>query len=67
MLKAFLQTLTHPNKHKLEHFCLQLLENYNIDTIILFGSTAKGTSNYRSDFDLVIVTDDMYTVTWPKM
>ena len=59
MLKATLKTLTHPKLYKLEHFCTQLLETYHIDTLILFGSTAKGTNNYRSDFDLLIVTDDM--------
>lgn len=59
MLKAVFKTLTHPKIYKLEHFCLQLLEKYHIDTIILFGSTAKGTNTYRSDFDLLIVTDDM--------
>ncbi|MFX0198435.1 MAG: nucleotidyltransferase domain-containing protein [Candidatus Hodarchaeota archaeon] len=61
MLKAAFETLTHPQIYKLEHFCLQLLEKYHIDTIILFGSTAKGTNTFRSDFDLVIVTDDMGT------
>ncbi|MFQ5820198.1 MAG: nucleotidyltransferase domain-containing protein [Candidatus Heimdallarchaeota archaeon] len=59
MSKATFKDLTHPNLHKLKHFCKQLLEKYNIETIILFGSTAKGTNNYRSDFDLIIVTDDM--------
>jgi len=57
--KTAFKTLTHPNLHKLEHFCQQLLEKYHIDVIIIFGSTAKGTNTYRSDFDLIIVTDDM--------
>jgi len=57
--KAPFKDLTHPNLHKLKHFCKQLLEKYNIETIILFGSTAKGTNTYRSDFDLLIVTDDI--------
>ncbi|MFQ6125252.1 MAG: nucleotidyltransferase domain-containing protein [Candidatus Heimdallarchaeota archaeon] len=59
MFKAAFKTLNHSKIYKLEHFCLQLLGKYQIDTIILFGSTAKGTNTDRSDFDLLIVTDDM--------
>lgn len=59
MLNRVFKTLNHPNLHKLEHFSKQLFERYTIETIILFGSTAKGTDNYRSDFDLLIVTNDM--------
>ena len=33
-------------------------ENYNIETIILFGSYAKGTQREDSDIDIAIITDD---------
>jgi len=45
--------------HKVEHFLQQLLSKYEIETVLLFGSLARGTSNYRSDADLLIVSDDM--------
>jgi len=44
---------------KLEQFLKNVLSTYNIETVILFGSVAKGTYNYRSDIDLLIVTNDM--------
>lgn len=37
----------------------KLLTKYNIDVLILFGSVAKGLDNYRSDIDVLIVSDDM--------
>ena len=49
----------HPKIHKVEHFLKQLLAKFKIETVFLFGSLAKGTSNYRSDADLLIVSDDM--------
>ena len=36
-----------------------ILENYEVKTIILFGSYAKGTYNEDSDIDIAIVTDDL--------
>jgi predicted nucleotidyltransferase len=51
----------HPKIHKVEHFLKQLLAKYKVETVLLFGSLAKGTSNYRSDADLLIVSDDMGT------
>ncbi len=48
-----------PNKHKLEHFLTKLFGRYEIECVILFGSTVKGKSNYRSDFDVLIISDDM--------
>ena len=59
MLSEIFKTLKPPKLHKLEHFCKQLLERYTIEALILFGSTAKGTANYRSDFDVLIVTNNM--------
>ena len=39
---------------------LEKLENsFKIESVILFGSLTKGRSNYKSDIDLLIVTDDM--------
>lgn len=37
----------------------KVCENYQIETIILFGSYAKGTWNEDSDIDIAIITDDI--------
>ena len=37
----------------------KILENYNVESIILFGSYAKGTEHKDSDIDIAIVTDDI--------
>lgn len=37
----------------------KILENYNVETIILFGSYAKGTEHEDSDIDIAVVTDDI--------
>lgn len=37
----------------------KILENYNVEAIILFGSYAKGTEHEDSDIDIAIVTDDI--------
>lgn len=39
----------------------KVLENYNVKTIILFGSYAKGTATEDSDIDIAVVTDDIKT------
>ncbi|MBA7525549.1 hypothetical protein ES705_17700 [subsurface metagenome] len=49
----------HPKIHKMEYFMEKLLTKYNIDVLILFGSVVKGLDNYRSDIDVLIVSDDM--------
>ncbi len=36
-------------------------ENYDVKTIILFGSYAKGTQHEDSDIDIAVVTDDIKT------
>ena len=36
----------------------EIKKHYNISTIILFGSYAKGTDNENSDIDIAIVSDD---------
>ena len=33
-------------------------KNYKVETIILFGSYAKGTNDEESDIDIAVVTDD---------
>lgn len=37
----------------------RILENYNVEAIILFGSYAKGTEHEDSDIDIAVVTDDI--------
>ena len=36
----------------------EIKKHYNVSTIILFGSHAKGTANENSDIDIAIVSDD---------
>lgn len=49
----------HPKIKNLREFCKKFFELYSADFIILFGSAAKGTYNYRSDLDILIVTDSL--------
>lgn len=37
----------------------KILENYDVEAIILFGSYAKGTEHEDSDIDIAVVTDDI--------
>lgn len=37
----------------------KILENYNVDAIILFGSYAKSTKHEDSDIDMAVITDDI--------
>ena len=39
-------------------FIKEIKKHYNITTIILFGSYAKGTANADSDIDIAIISDD---------
>lgn len=39
-------------------FIEEIKKHYNITTIILFGSYAKGTENEDSDIDIAVVSDD---------
>lgn len=34
----------------------RLVENFHPQKIILFGSHARGTADYRSDVDLLVIT-----------
>lgn len=44
----------------------KILENYNVESIILFGSYAKGTEHKDSDIDIAIVTDDIENDTFDE-
>lgn len=37
----------------------KILENYNVEAIILFGSYVKWTEHKDSDIDIAVVTDDI--------
>lgn len=39
----------------------RVCEKYQIKTIILFGSYAKGTEHEDSDIDIAVITDDIKT------
>ncbi len=39
-------------------FISEIKKQYNVTTIILFGSYAKGTENENSDIDIAIISDD---------
>lgn len=42
----------------IKKFIKEIKKHYNITTIILFGSYAKGTYNANSDIDIAIISDD---------
>ena len=42
-------------------FIKEIKKHYNIKTIILFGSYAKGTEHEDSDIDIAVITDDIKT------
>ncbi len=44
---------------KLSHFVDNLLQSYSVRAIVVFGSAATNRWNYRSDIDVLIVTDSM--------
>ncbi|TFG22494.1 MAG: nucleotidyltransferase domain-containing protein, partial [Promethearchaeota archaeon] len=43
----------------LKLFLKTFFEKYSTEFIILFGSSAKGNFNYRSDIDLLIVSNTL--------
>lgn len=49
----------HPKRDKLINFLEKFYSKYHAEFIILFGSSAKGNFNYRSDIDLLIVSDSI--------
>lgn len=42
----------------IEKYIKKISQYYKIETIILFGSYAKGTENEDSDIDIAIISDD---------
>jgi Predicted nucleotidyltransferases len=45
--------------NSIEKYIEEISKYYKIDTIILFGSYAKGTNTEDSDIDIAIVSDDI--------
>lgn len=44
--------------NSINEFIKEIKKHYNITTIILFGSYAKGTENEDSDIDIAVISDD---------
>ena len=44
--------------NSINKFIKEIKKHYNITTIILFGSYAKGTENEDSDIDIAVISDD---------
>ncbi len=42
---------------KIRDICAEVVQNYPVDYVVLFGSYAKGTASDTSDVDLLIATD----------
>jgi uncharacterized protein len=53
-------------KDYVNDFIKKLQNKFNIETIILFGSRAKGTYWKRSDYDFIIVSTDFEGMHWFK-
>jgi predicted nucleotidyltransferase len=53
------QFSSHPKIENLICFLDRFFKIYDAEFIILFGSSAKGTYNYRSDLDLLIITNSL--------
>ncbi|MHA1293938.1 MAG: nucleotidyltransferase domain-containing protein [Promethearchaeota archaeon] len=49
----------HPKLNNLIQFLNKFFKQYSAEFIILFGSSAKGNFNYRSDLDLLIITNSI--------
>lgn len=45
----------------IKRYVEKVCEEYQIKTIILFGSYAKGTEHEDSDIDIAVITDDIKT------
>jgi len=57
---------TNKNISIIQKFIKKLKKTMSIEKFILFGSRAKGTFNSRSDFDVMIVSDDFKDILWYK-
>ena len=44
--------------NSINEFIKEIKKHYNITTIILFDSYAKGTENEDSDIDIAVISDD---------
>lgn len=44
-------------KHDIKSICIELARKYNVDTIGVFGSKARGDDNEYSDYDIFIIGD----------
>ncbi len=42
----------------IDEYIKEIKKHYNITSIILFGSYAKGTENEDSDIDIAVISDD---------
>ncbi|MEJ2250490.1 MAG: nucleotidyltransferase domain-containing protein [Candidatus Lokiarchaeota archaeon] len=49
----------HPKWENLTKFLQNFYSNYSAEFILLFGSSAKGNFNYKSDIDLLIVSNSI--------
>lgn len=49
----------HPKLKDLISFLEKFFLNHDAEFIVLFGSSSKGTFNYRSDLDLLIITNSI--------
>ena len=49
----------HPKKERLIDFLHKFYSNFSAEFIILFGSSARGNFNYRSDIDLLIISNSI--------
>jgi len=59
LMKIEKQLKNHPKIDRLRIFLQEFFKKYTAKFIILFGSAAKKTYNYKSDLDLLIVTNSL--------
>lgn len=50
----------------IREFLAQLSKDFKIDKVILFGSRAKGEELEKSDYDLIIVSQDFQQIPFIK-
>jgi predicted nucleotidyltransferase len=53
-----------PSVEGLETFLHKLKNRYHLQSVILFGSRARGDWLVHSDYDLIIVSDDFRSLGW---
>ncbi|NHJ15130.1 MAG: nucleotidyltransferase domain-containing protein [Candidatus Thorarchaeota archaeon] len=52
-------SMSDQHKYKLRVFVDAMQKSYKFRAVAIFGSVAKGGWNYRSDLDVLVVSDDM--------